>query len=509
MNEHIVGDRMRYRMRLQMNIVPILLLSVLIVTLSFITLLTTRTDAFQENIMRYRLRVVYEFSKAEYDTLERVNLLESARYVNESKERIFDFIEGTEIPGGHFRIFDSDGEAIYVANGEKLIPEQDSARQGLSSGRSSENTLIRYQIGSKDYLIMYDYLESWDWYIVVVADRSIVYKDVDRAVLLSVLYGFIAVAVALFSIHLITRSISKPVENMTQTALAMRDGEYSARVSIESEDELGELAEAFNSMAKDIEDNFTQIRAKSESLSLLASFAAGMAHDLKTPLGNSNTVISYMDKELNALMQAYEDGKLSNVMMKQYFKEATDAISILTKNMNQATELVSGYKTVSVDQLNREKRWVDLYEYIDEIIHTLKPRIRKANVIVENRVDEDIHIWTYPGAISQIMTNLILNSIVHGFENTRSGKIEIEARREDPYIVVIYRDDGSGISEENIQHIYDAFFTTKHDKGGSGLGMHIIYNLVKSLLGGTVKCESKLGEGVRFTIVFPDESHIS
>lgn len=495
---------MRFRRRLQLNIMPILLFAVLLVTSTVIYTSNMSIKTLQEDLMRYRLEVLYEYIQTEYETLERVNLQNTKLYVNESMERIFNFIQETEIKGGYFLVMNSENELVFHTAGQNIsMPTQSS---NFLATNLQKGMFLEYTFENREYLAVYDYFEKWDWYIMVVADRDVIFAGVNQAVNLALIAGLAALVIAGYTLQIISKSISKPLEALTLGTLDMKEGNYDVRVPIEREDELGDLAGAFNDMAEEIEDNFIQIRAKSESLSLLASFAAGMAHDLKTPIGNSTTVISFMDVELTKLQSAYNNDKLKKETLEAYFKESEESIGILTKNINHASELVTGYKTVSVDQLNRERRWIDLRAYVDEIIYTLRPKFKNTEFEINNLVEENLTTWTYPGAISQILTNLLVNTLVHGFDGRESGTINISIVKEKTDIIIIYTDDGVGISEENLQYIYNAFFTTKHDQGGSGLGMHIIYNLVKSLLNGTVACESKLGLGVKFTIIFPDES---
>jgi len=505
-NEHEVGEDMSFRKKLQLYILPILLVSILMITAVVIYISNTRIQSLQYDIMRYRLEVVKEYAQSEYETLKRVNVQNVDLYVEESKARIYEFINSTEVPGGYFLIVDSNNGLVFHSDESQsgvILPESTSEYFRNNIG-NTEITKFRYD--SKLYLTYFDYFEPWDWFVVVVADREVIFEDVNSAINISLLTSMAALIIAVVSVNIISRSISKPIEDLSEGTLALKKGNYNVRVAKGNNDEFGELAESFNTMAKEIEDNFTQIRSKSESLSLLASFAAGMAHDLKTPIGNTTTVISYLETELENLRKTYNEEKLSKDVLERFLESSKEATDIITKNTQQASELINGYKTVSVDQLNREKRWIDLEKYFEEILLALRPRLKNTNVNVNINCPETIKIWTYPGAISQIVTNLIVNSLVHGFENREHGLINIELNKNNNDISMIYNDNGVGISEDNLKNIYDAFFTTKHGQGGSGLGMHIIYNLVKSLLHGTVECESEQGEGVEFTIVFPDES---
>jgi len=476
------------------------------VTSVVIYISSTSIRTLQEDIMRYRLEVIKEYSETEYSTLERVNLDTVQRYSEQAKERVFEFVRNTEVPGGYFLIIDSESELIFhsIENVETHDLPPNTAK--YLSNHIGSDEILRYEHDERTYLSVFDYFEPWDWFILVVVDREIIFENVDAAINLALLTSAAAIVIAVVVMHFITKGVSKPIEELTEGTVAMAKGNYDIRVPSGRGDEFGELAGAFNRMAEEIEDNFKQIQTKSESLSLLASFAAGMSHDIKTPIGNTLTVISFLESELGSLQETYDNDLLSKDKLERFLGQSHESIDIITKNINQATELVTSFKTVSVDQLNREKRWIELKEYIIEIQRALKPRLKntKHQIIISST--ENIHILTYPGAISQIVTNLIVNSLVHGFENVDEGVMEIELSKVEGDIILIYRDNGIGISKDHLHEIYNAFFTTKHDQGGSGLGMHIIYNLVKSLLNGSVDCISEVGKGVEFTIIFPDES---
>lgn len=498
---------MRFRNRLLLYIIPIILLTVFLVTALVVYTSGVNIKSLQDEIIEYRLEVVHEYIKTEYNTLERVNLQDTLLYATQSKTRAFDFINQTELRGGRFVIIDSNNTVIFHS-GQTEVSVPSTTSQFLKDNLDS-NRKIQSSSDGHVLLTYYEYFEPWDWYILAVVDRDIIYQDVYRAIWLSVGAGLVVLIGSIIIIRRIALMISQPIEDLTMGTLAMKNGQYDVRVETSGGGELSELAKSFNTMAEEIEDNFIQIRSKSESLSLLASFAAGMAHDLKTPIGNSNTLISYLDEEVKKFNEAYQNNQLRKGKFEAFIREMEESIDIMSKNIAQATELVTGYKTVSVDQLNRERRMIDLRSYVNEVLHTLRPKLKTSNITINNNVDDNVITWTYPGAISQILTNLIMNSQIHGFESMEAGQIDISIKKEGGNIVMVYEDNGVGISQENLKKLYDAFFTTKHDKGGSGLGMHIIYNLVKSLLHGRVECESQLGHGVRFTIVFPDEAQNS
>jgi signal transduction histidine kinase len=176
---------------------------------------------------------------------------------------------------------------------------------------------------------------------------------------------------------------------------------------------------------------------------------------------------------------------------------------IIFSNLQRATELVKSFKQVAVDKTVEEHRLFSVISYIEEVLLTLHPRLKKTHHSIEVTGERGIEIDSYPGSFSQIVTNLIMNSVIHAFEEGVAGCITLHIEREDEQVILTYTDNGIGIDQENLAKIFDPFFTTKRGLGGTGLGMHIVYNLVTQQFKGRIKCESHLQEGVKFTITIP------
>ena len=184
-------------------------------------------------------------------------------------------------------------------------------------------------------------------------------------------------------------------------------------------------------------------------------------------------------------------------------RSAVESAEILQANLRRAAELIRSFKQVAVDQASEEQRKFDLAGYLEEILTSLQPRLRQARHRIRVECPPGLVLESYPGAFSQIITNLVMNSLVHAFPEGTSGEIRIEARREDGTLRIEYSDDGRGIEPEVLPHIFEPFFTTRRGQGGSGLGLHIVYNLVTLTLGGTIFASSHPGQGATFVIRLP------
>jgi signal transduction histidine kinase len=235
----------------------------------------------------------------------------------------------------------------------------------------------------------------------------------------------------------------------------------------------------------------------------LGGLVAGITHDVNTPLGVGVTAASFLQERLNNLKTSFEEKSLTTKNMENFINEAEQTANLLLTNLNRASELIASFKQVAVDQTSETEREINLNDYIRDIIKSLKPSFKHNNHEIVVSCPEDLYIRCAPGAIAQIVTNMIVNSLVHGFEDTNDGKITLDVSTDNNTIEMRYRDNGKGLSNDDLDKLFDAFFTTKRGEGGSGLGTHIMYNLVTQSLSGHIEAQSKPGDGLQYTIRFP------
>jgi len=242
---------------------------------------------------------------------------------------------------------------------------------------------------------------------------------------------------------------------------------------------------------------------RSEKLSALGSLVAGIAHELNTPIGNSLTVASTLQDHVRDFKAEMAQG-LKRSHLDRFIESTSQGASILMNGLRHAADLVSSFKQVAVDQTSLNRRRFDLRDTVGEVLMTLGPSLRKTTHTVENLVPESIAMESYPGPLGQIITNLVNNAVLHAFENREQGIITIEAKPLDGQRVQLQlRDNGQGIPPAHLGKVFDPFFTTKLGKGGSGLGLNIVYNLVNNSLGGKVEVSSVVQQGTSFVFVLP------
>lgn len=242
---------------------------------------------------------------------------------------------------------------------------------------------------------------------------------------------------------------------------------------------------------------------QSRKMAALGELVAGVAHEINTPVGIGVTGASYLEMKTREASDLLNANRLTRSDLERYINTAIEASSSILSNLNRAAGLVKSFKQVAVDQASEKRRKFLIRDYIEKVLFSLAPRYKRTRHTVSVDCPEDLELFSYPGAFSQIITNLVLNSLVHGFEGIPEGKISLNVTVQDNSLFFRYEDNGKGIHPENVKKIFDPFFTTKRGRGGSGLGMAIIYNLVTQTLGGEISCESAEGRGTAFTMVLP------
>lgn len=239
---------------------------------------------------------------------------------------------------------------------------------------------------------------------------------------------------------------------------------------------------------------------ESEKLASLGSLVAGVAHEINTPIGIGLTGTTHFENITKEIKKLYEEDNMSQEEFENYLKTSTEIATLVNLNLKKTADLVKSFKQISIDQSSENQREFYLKEYLEEVLLSLRNITKKTNLSITIHCDSSLKINSYPGYFSQIFTNLIINSIKHGYKEMEKGTIEISIFKENSQLIIIYKDDGKGIEKEHLHKIFDPFFTTNREAGGSGLGLNIVYNIVRNRLNGTIECQSDFGEGVEFRL---------
>ncbi|NEO42510.1 MAG: AAA family ATPase [Moorea sp. SIOASIH] len=253
-------------------------------------------------------------------------------------------------------------------------------------------------------------------------------------------------------------------------------------------------------------DDLTATQKKlveSEKMAALGGLVAGVAHEINTPVGTSITAASILADETQGFCKVLKNGKLKRSVLQNYLDTVQESSELILSNLQRAGELVQSFKQVAVDQAHLDKRTLNVKEYLEEVLISLEPQLKQASHTLTIEGDETVTIETYPGAISQVITNLVMNSISHGYQPKQNGQLHLQVDRVEEELMITYHDDGCGIAQEHLGQIFEPFFTTARARGGSGLGLHIVYNLVTQKLLGQIEVNSQIGKGTEFIITLP------
>lgn len=334
------------------------------------------------------------------------------------------------------------------------------------------------------------------------------------------------------------RVITQPILQLAQVARYVSETKnYCLRVPIEGHDELSQLSSDFNNMLEQIakaDDDLQRahkalaveaenksianvelgnalesLRAtqtqlvQSEKMASLGALVAGIAHEINTPIGIGVTAASTLQARAAQFKQKYDKNELTRTELERFVGIANESGDIIMNNLTRAADLIQSFKRIAVDQTNDERREFNLKHYIGEVLQSLGPTLKRAGHSITVTCSETFRLYSYPGVIAQILTNFVNNSLLHAFDAGEKGRISIEAQLDNDHVALRCSDDGKGIPAEYLSRIFDPFFTTKRGSGGTGLGLHIVYNLVTKTLGGTINAESVPGQGLAITIRFP------
>ena len=261
-----------------------------------------------------------------------------------------------------------------------------------------------------------------------------------------------------------------------------------------------ERAEAALADLKDAQASLIE----AEKLAAIGGLVAGVAHEVNNPVGISLTVASSMQRRVEQFQGELAAGPLRKSRLDDFLAGAREAATQLVANLTRAGELVQSFKQVAVDRTHAERRFFDLAESTEQIVASLRPTLKTTSHRLTLDLAPGIVMDSYPGAFGQVVTNLFMNALTHGFADGRAGQISIRGRMLDRDTAeLVVADDGTGMAEDVARRAFEPFFTTRRGSGGSGLGLHIVYNIVNRRLGGRISLDSSPGQGTRFRIVLP------
>ncbi|ELS31429.1 MULTISPECIES: trifunctional serine/threonine-protein kinase/ATP-binding protein/sensor histidine kinase [Pseudanabaena] len=241
----------------------------------------------------------------------------------------------------------------------------------------------------------------------------------------------------------------------------------------------------------------------SEKMAALGKLVAGVAHEINTPIGIGVTAASLVVDKIQEMTTVFKNGTMKRSDLEKFMDTVQKSSAIVLSNLNRASELIQSFKQVAVDQSSETRRSFNIKEYLEEILLNLQPKLKRTKINVRIDCEDNIILDSYPGMISQIVTNLVMNSLIHAYDPDDKGTIIFTISKIEDRLLFEFSDNGKGIASDNLGKIFDPFYTTKRGQGGSGLGLHIVFNIITQKLQGNITCKSQVGVGTKFLIQIP------
>ncbi|ADC62010.1 transporter substrate-binding domain-containing protein [Allochromatium vinosum] len=427
--------------------------------------------------------------KARYPAIrlqEVANAEEGFRQVREG--RLFGFIDA--LPTIAYRIQTQAAYDIKIAG---QLKDSDNLAWNLAIATRRDEPLL-----GEIFQIAIESLPQEQIETIVSHWLSIRYeKTFDYVLMWKIVAGIIGIAGAILWVVLVwNRRLAKLNRELGQARaqIAEQNVGLEQRVAERTQDLREALAQLERTQASLVQ---------SEKLAALGDLVAGIAHELNTPIGNAVMLASTLSDQERSFREQMTAG-LSRSALQRFVDAVRDSSDIQLRSLQRAAELISSFKQVAVDQASYQRRVFSLDEVTREIALTLRPRLRRSSATLEVCVAPEVRLDSFPGPLGQVLMNLIQNALLHAFDGRTAGRIRIESQSAAPgFILIRVSDDGNGIPQDYLDRIFDPFFTTRLGQGGSGLGLHIVYNLVTGLLGGVISVRSVVGEGTVFDLVLP------
>lgn len=386
-------------------------------------------------------------------------------------------------------------------------------------------------------------------YVYVRASQEELSAYIQTRILLDILIALIALGSAFFISSKLQKRFTSPIENLLSVMQKVsKQKDYQVRAPTAPIKEYNMLSRAFNTMLDRIEQQISKLQqaeqenrqltlsleqkiaertdalktsnqellntlatlhqyqnqiVETEKMASLGQMVAGVAHEVNTPIGLGVTASTLLQDKLADIQRAFDEKKLTSSQLARFLSESKENLGIIYRNMERAASLISSFKRVAVDQSNENRRQFNMQQLINEVLLSLRPNLKKTQHQIIVNCPAQLELDSKPGPINQILINLIMNSLIHAFEHIEQGEMTIDISVQDSNCQLIYTDNGAGVPESIKKRIFDPFVTTKRGEGGSGLGLHLVYNLVTQALNGKIQLDSTLGQGIRISINFP------
>jgi len=486
----------------------------------------------------------------ENSIIERLGVTNTQFYESNAQSHARNFILDLELADGVIQIYER--KTMKIFNQDETLNQafyNDLYNRIISNPQTNKTAVEEsVKVDSDSYAVFYQYFEPWDWVVMIYMDEEVIYQSITKSMAQMLLVVASLIILTALFLYIVTGQLTTPIDAIMVAVKSIGTGDYGQKITVNTQDEFKDLADAFNNMSDKINENFKdlndmthelrvvnselelrvaerteelqetneeleysihQLKAaqddlvESKKLAALGSLVTGISHELNTPIGIGITTASFIVMQIDALIDQYQKGKLKRQEFESELTNVKNSANLILDNLNKASNMVSDFKLIAVDQEREEKREFELIHHMKNLSQNMSVLLRKGNHNINLEYDEAIEMYSYPGAITQVVSHLIMNTLEHGFTDITEGQINIRMKRDGKNATIIYEDNGAGMNSKLVQRIFEPFFTTKLGTGSSGLGLNVVYNLVTGVLHGKVTAESNINNGLKLTFTLP------
>lgn len=323
-------------------------------------------------------------------------------------------------------------------------------------------------------------------------------------------YGIRAPKQTLIELNGLSNAFNTMLDRIQFNLKKQAQAEQEVRILNQTlENKISQRTNALKDSNKELMDTLATLHeyqsqlVENKKMASLGDMVAGIAHEVNTPLGLGITASTLMQDRLSEIQDSLSQKKLTESQLTRFLTESNESLEIIYRNLNRSADLITRFKQLAVNQIHEKRQLFKVKSFLDDVFLSLKPKFHTTKHQVNVDCDPELEVSTQAGALQQVLTNLIMNSLIHGFDHNEKGAISIKAKSENNKLLIEYKDNGKGVSEQLKNKIFDPFVTTKRGSGGNGLGMHLVYNLVTQALQGQISVTSELGQGIYFLIEIP------
>ena len=349
---------------------------------------------------------------------------------------------------------------------------------------------------------------------------------VDQVLLSLLTAGYLVTGLVLYGL---TRRIAVGVQALTDAAVAYGRGTLEHDIGLEGGDELSQVGDEMTRMAADLhqknalleqhskqlEENLQILQTaqadlvRNQKMAALGRLVAGVAHEVHTPLGVAFTAGTFCRDQFAQIQTQGTEGEPAPDALQATLQTSSEALDLMVDNLSKATHLIQSFKQVAVDRGQPQTRMVDLAQWLDRVMLSLSPMLKKHPIQIDVEVPPDCTCTLAAGELEQVVSNLVMNAVNHGFTPDHlqalqaTPQVTIALQLTDTALHVSVADNGRGMPDDEAQNVYEPFFTTRRDAGGSGLGMHIVHQIVHERFEGTIDLDTAPGRGTTWTLKLP------